>query len=77
MQKAFKNPQLGETFYSELQEVVSNTPSRFQLLICGDFNSKLDIRSTEDEDAGLSNGIGAHGKGKCNNSGKALIEFLN
>ena len=76
MQKASENPQLRDTFYSDLHKVVSNTPSRFQLFICGDFNSKLGIRSIEDEDAGLSSCIGAHGKGKRNNNGEALIEFL-
>lgn len=76
MLKVSENPQLRDSFYSELSSVVNKTPSRYQLFICGDFNSKLGTRSTDDEDAGLSSCIGAHGKGKRNNNGEALIEFL-
>ena len=75
MQKVVDNPAVRDSFYEELSSAVT-APSRFQVFVCGDFNSKLGQRTPEDEEAGLSCCLGAHGKGIRNSNGEALIQFL-
>ena len=53
MQKTTDNPALRDRFYAELSSAVT-APSRFQVFVCGDFNSKLRQMTLEDEEAGLS-----------------------
>ena len=66
MQKVIDNPAVRDKFYEELRSVVT-APSCFQVFLCGDFNSKLELGQTtpKDEEAGLSCCLGAHGKGIC------------
>ena len=75
LQKASEDPSLLDGFYPDLSNAVT-TPSRFQVYVCGDFNSKLGTLTLEDEEIGLSCYMGVHGKGKRNSNGDALLQFL-
>ena len=75
LQKASENSSLLDCFYAELSKAAS-APSRCQVFVCGNFNSKLGTLSPEDEEIGLSHNIGAHSKGKRNKNGEALLQFL-
>ena len=77
LHKVMDNPAVKNRFYEELSSAVT-APSRFQVFVCGDVNSKLELGQTtlEDEEAGLSCCLGAHGKGTRNSNGEALIQFL-
>ena len=64
-----------EKFYEELTSV-STVPSKWELYVIGDMNSKLGKRSRDDELVGLSNYIGSHGIGTRNSNGENLLNFM-
>ena len=46
MQKVMDNPAVRDRFYERSSTVTA--PSRFQVFVCGDFNSKLGKAGTDD-----------------------------
>ena len=70
-----EDPNLVDTLYDELSSVIT-IPARWQLFICGDFNSKLAKLSQEDRDAGLWMCMGSCGSGKRNANGETLAAFM-
>ena len=61
---------LSDTFYDQLQSVVSDVPPRDMLLVLGDFNARVgsDFQSWRSV-------IGPHGMGNCNGNGERLLDF--
>ena len=59
-----------DTFYDQLQSVVSDVPPRDMLLVLGDFNARVgsDFQSWRSV-------IGPHGMGDCNGNGERLLDF--
>ena len=59
-----------DTFYDQLQSVVSDVPPRDMLLVLGDFHARVrsDFQSWRSV-------IGPHGMGDCNGNGERLLDF--
>ena len=73
--RAREDPSLVDSFYAELSSAI-NIPSRWQLFVCGDFNSKLGKLRNTDKEAGLNTCMGSYGMGIRNSNGDALVEFI-
>ena len=69
-ERAREDPTLVDALYNELGSAIT-IPSRWQLFICGDFNSMLGKVSQEDREAGLTTCMGSYGSGKRNANGEA------
>ena len=63
-------PEVRESFYDDLEDVVRSTSNRDQLIVAGDFNAK-----TGREWKSYPENIGRYGKGEMNSNGKELLEF--
>ena len=71
-----KTPKISSQFYSQLNKAI-NVPSRYELFVLGDFNSKLGTLSKADYEEGiLPRHLGSYGTGKRNENGEALLNFL-
>ena len=73
--RAAENPRKVEKFYEQIS-AVAKVPSKWELYVIGDMNSKLGKRSRDDELNGLSGYIGSHGIGTRNSNGEYLINFM-
>ena len=75
-QRAFQNPQVVQTFYQSLG-IACKVPSRFELFVMGDFNSKLGKLSLEEsQDPNIPNHVGRFAVGMRNDNGEHLLNFL-
>ena len=74
-ERAQEHPTIVDALYDELGSAIT-IPSRWQLFICGDFNSKLGKLSQENREAGLTTCIGSYGSSKRNTNGEALAAFM-
>jgi len=72
---AIDNPQLLETFYSQLRSAAA-VSSNVEIFMLGDFNSKLGRLSDVDKLYGLNTFVGSHGIGARNEMGEHLLDFL-
>ena len=63
-------PEVRESFYDDLEDVVRSTSNRDQLIVAGDFNAK-----TGREWKSYPENIGRYGQGEMNSNGKELLEF--
>ena len=68
--KAEKKPTLVVNFYKELSKAI-DVPSRYEIFVLGDFNSKLG-KNTDTS----SENIGMHGEGTQNANGESLLTFM-
>ena len=68
-----KNPDVREKFYSELDSVIKKHKSRHVTIIAGDFNAKT---GSAREEKIYHDNIGKYGKGKTNNNGYHLLNFV-
>ena len=59
-----------DTFYNQLQSVVSDVPPRDMLLVLGDFNARVGSNFQSWRSV-----IGPHGMGDCNGNGERLLDF--
>lgn len=59
-----------ETFYEELNEMVSSIPKHDVLIVMGDMNTKVGTDNTGVEDV-----MGKHGAGAQNDNGERLLDF--
>ena len=59
-----------DTFYDQLQSVVSDVPPRDMLLVLGNFNARVGS-----EFQSWRSVIGPHGMGDCNGNGERLLDF--
>ena len=59
-----------DTFYDQLQSVVSDVPPRDMLLVLGDFNARVGSNFQSWRSV-----IGPHGMGDCNGNGERLLDF--
>lgn len=76
MQRATENPQLTTNFYQSLTVAVT-VPSRVELYIMGDFNSKLGRVTIEDsQQSRISDHVGRHAVGTRNSNGEHMLNFL-
>lgn len=73
--KAAKNPKLVTKFYREVTSAIS-VPSRYEIVILGDFNSKLGKLSVSDVSNNISNYVGNFGMGTRNDNGEHLLNFI-
>lgn len=62
--------QEAETFYEDIKTALSHTPTHFNT-ICGDFNSKVGVKSEDTEIV-----MGKYGIGTRNSRGEMLVNFL-
>ena len=59
-----------DKFYTELRNLVRNTPADDKVAILGDFNARVG------QDSESWKGVlGKHGVGNCNDNGRLLLEF--
>ncbi len=70
-----KTPQIATQFYNEVSGAI-NIPSRWELFMLGDFNSKLGKRDYNDECNGLDKYMGKYGNGTRNDCGETLLNFM-
>lgn len=74
--RAKQNPDKLNKFYDELHSV-AHVPSKWELFIIGDFNSKLGKRTQNDLITSNHSGkIGRHGVGTRNENGEQMLEFM-
>ena len=80
LEKSVKDPHLREIFYDQIQNVIDKTPKSWEVIILGDFNSRLgskeiknNTREEEEEDIPA---IGQYGYGEMNENGECLLNFL-
>ena len=66
-----KNPHVLENFYGQLLEAI-DVPSKVELQILGDFNSKLGKLSSSDIELGFRKYMGRYGMGVRNDNGNRL-----
>ncbi|CAH1274548.1 Hypp5338 [Branchiostoma lanceolatum] len=57
-------------FYTELRNLVRNTPADDKVVILGDFNARVGRDSEAWKEA-----LGKHGVGNCNDNGRLMLEF--
>ena len=62
-------------FYDQLQLAI-DVPSRWEIFVLGDFNSKLGKLTSEDINNNLSLNVGKYGNGTHNDNGETLLNFL-
>ena len=63
-------------FYRQLSRAI-RVPSRYEIFLLGDFNSKLGTLSMSEVDEGvISQHVGRYGTGKRNSNGEHLLNFL-
>ena len=76
MQRATENPRLISNFYQSLTLAIS-VPSRVEIHIMGDFNSKLGRVTIEDsQQTSISDHVGRHAVGTRNSNGEHMLDFL-
>ena len=76
MQRASNEPQLLTSFYQTLSSAVK-VPSRFELYIMGDFNSKLGkVTLDETVETNISDHVGRYAVGTRNSNGEHMLNFL-
>ena len=76
LQRAYEHPHELTNFYQSLS-TACNVPSRYELYIMGDFNSKLGRLSVQEcQETNLSDHIGRYGVGTRNSNGEHMLNFL-
>ena len=65
-------PEEHETYFHNLEMLISKVKSRYTLILAGDFNAEVGIRSP-----GTGTALGSHGPPHRNNSGLRLCHFCN
>ena len=74
--RALENPQLITDFYQSLSSAC-NIPSRYELFIMGDFNSKLGKNSLDElMETNISDHVGRFAVGTRNSNGEHMLNFL-
>ena len=69
-EKAEKNPELREDFYTTLESIIRKIPTRDEIIVAGDFNAK-----TGSGYKNFKENMGQYGKGQINSSGQRLLEM--
>ena len=64
-----------ETFYDDLQAIISLVPSSDVILVMGDFNARVGCAKNSTSESLWDVVQGSFGVGKVNESGEALLSF--
>ena len=73
--RASKCPELLDDFYTALERAV-DVPSRYELILLGDFNSKIGKLTYEERLTEITRHVGRFGVGLRNSNGQRLLEFV-
>ena len=73
--RCIANPQLVTDFYNAVTSAI-DIPSRYELFVMGDFNSRLGKLSDEERTLNVTNHIGIHAVGIRNCNGEHLLDFI-